>query len=49
MGGHPIPDVEVIGDEQSHEVLLGRDVLNQLRVLLDGPAEIIKVLDEQPE
>ena len=47
--GRLVPDVEVIGDERGHEILLAHDVLNQLCVLLDGPAEIVKVLDEQPE
>ena len=31
------PGVEVVGDEQSDEIVLGRDVLNRLRIVLDGP------------
>jgi len=49
VDGQPLPDVEAIGDEQDHEILLGRDVLNRFRVLLGGPAEIVKVLDGQTE
>lgn len=30
-------------------VLLGRDVLNQLRLLLDGPALSLEILPTQPE
>ena len=32
-----LPWVEVVGDELGDEVLLGRSVLNQLRIVLDGP------------
>lgn len=34
---------QVVGDPQSEEVILGRDVLNQLRVLLDGLGEVVEV------
>ncbi len=33
-----LPGIWVIGDELSDEVILGRNVLNRLRLLLDGPA-----------
>jgi predicted aspartyl protease len=36
----------VVGDEVGSEVVLGRNVLNRLRLLLDGPAAMTKVLDE---
>ena len=39
-----LPGVEVVGDERVREVILGRDVLNRLRMLLDGPAGEIEVL-----
>lgn len=38
LGNLRLPDVFVIGDEQGSEIVLGRNVLNKLRVLLDGPA-----------
>lgn len=31
--------IEVVGDELSDEIIIGRDVLNRLRIILDGPAE----------
>ncbi len=34
----------MIGDEVAQEVVLGRNVLNRLRVLLDGPGEMVEVL-----
>lgn len=38
-----LPGIEVVGDEISDEVVLGRDILNRLRVLLDGPNQIVEV------
>ena len=39
-----LPGVFVVGDEQGDEIILGRDVLNRLRLLLDGPAHITEIL-----
>ncbi len=39
-----LPGVEVVADEMETEMILGRDVLNKLRVLLDGPAEMTEIL-----
>lgn len=43
IGTLTIPGVEVVGDELSQEAILGRDVLNRLRVLLDGPATTVTI------
>lgn len=40
-----LPGIYVVGDDQGDEVVLGRDVLNRLRVLLDGPRRVSQVLD----
>ena len=40
LGNLRLPSVFVVGDEQGNEVVLGRDGLNKLRLLLDGPAEV---------
>ncbi len=37
LGNLRLPGVFVVGDEQGSEIVLGRNVLNKLRVLLDGP------------
>jgi predicted aspartyl protease len=37
--------IRVVGDEIGDEVILGRNVLNRLRLLLDGPAGMVEVLD----
>ena len=38
LGNLRLPGVFVIGDEQGSEIVLGCNVLNKLRVFLDGPA-----------
>lgn len=40
-----LPSIYVIGDDQGDEVVLGRDVLNRLRMLLDGPRRVSQVLE----
>lgn len=38
-----LPWVEVVGDELGDEALLGRNVLNQLRILLNGPGQSVEI------
>jgi hypothetical protein len=45
IGEITLPGIEVVGDDQTNEVVLGRDVLNRLRVLLNGPAETTSVTE----
>lgn len=42
-GSLRLPGVFVVGDEQGTEIVLGRNVLNRLRLLLDGPATFADV------
>jgi predicted aspartyl protease len=35
-----LPNVFVVGDDQGDSIILGRNVLNKLRLLLDGPANL---------
>lgn len=44
---HHFPAVRVVGDEIGNDVILGRNVLNRLKLLLDGPAGIIEVFEPQ--
>ena len=39
-----LPAVEVVGDDQGNEVILGRNILNRLRLLLDGPREELRMM-----
>ena len=43
IGDITLPGIDVVGDELSNEVIIGRDILNRLRVLLDGPQKMIEV------
>ena len=40
-----LPGITVVGDELGSEIVLGRDLLNKLRLLLDGPMNEIEVWD----
>lgn len=40
-----LPAVEIVADTQSDEVILGRNVLNRLKIFLDGPGTTIEVID----
>lgn len=41
-----LPAIRVAGDESSSEILIGRNVLNKLPLLLDGPVQQVDVLDD---
>lgn len=40
-----LPGIWVIGDEIGNEVVLGRNILNRLRLLLDGVAATTEIVD----
>jgi len=44
IGEVSLPGIYAVGDELGGGVVLGRDVLNRLRLLLDGPAEMMELL-----
>ena len=44
VDGVRLPGMLVIGDEVGSDVILGRNVLNRLRLLLDGPALRTEIL-----
>lgn len=37
--------LQVLADAQGDEIVLGRPVLNRLKIVLDGPAALIKIVD----
>ncbi len=43
LDGLRLPGVFVVGDEQGDEIVLGRNVLNKLRLFLDGPANLTEI------
>jgi hypothetical protein len=44
VAGLTLPGIEVVGDDAADQVLIGRDVLNKLRLLLDGPGQRTEIL-----
>jgi predicted aspartyl protease len=44
IGQAILPAIEVVGDDQGKEIVLGRNVLNRLKLLLDGPAGQVETL-----
>lgn len=38
-----LPGIDVVSDDWSNEIILGRNVLNKLRLFLDGPQEITRL------
>jgi hypothetical protein len=47
IGEQAIPGIRVIGEPDTHEVILGRDVLNKLAIFLDGPQSMVVIPDER--
>ncbi len=43
FGSVLLPNIEVVGDDWGSEIILGRNVLNKLKLHLDGPSEIASV------
>lgn len=43
-----VAEEDVVADSRSHEVLLGRNVLNLLILLLDGPHGLTHILSRRP-
>ena len=50
LGVHTLPEslIEVIAHPEESWVLLGRDVLNSLRIVLDGPRLVLEIDDPSP-
>jgi hypothetical protein len=45
VAGVRLPAVEVVADALSDEMILGRNVLNRLKIFLDGPKTTLEVTD----
>jgi predicted aspartyl protease len=43
LGNMRLPGVFVVGDEQGNEIVLGRNILNGLSILFDGPAKLTDI------
>lgn len=49
IGDITLPGIEVVGDTVNNEAVLGRDVINHLILLLDGPLASTAILDQRPK
>lgn len=45
IGAYILDAVELLANDRTDEVIIGRDVLNQLIVTLNGPATIVEISD----
>ncbi len=45
IGDFRLPAVEIVGADQGDEIILGRNILNMLRIYLDGPKQMITISD----
>ena len=45
IGDLTLPSIDVVGDEWADELIVGRDILNRLRLLSDGPQKIITITE----
>jgi predicted aspartyl protease len=46
IGSIELPGIYVVGDEHSDEVVIGRNVLNRLRIWLDGPGSVLRISED---
>jgi predicted aspartyl protease len=45
FGNLRLPSVRVVADDRSNEIILGRNVLNRLRLMLDGPKQETELIE----
>jgi predicted aspartyl protease len=43
VGDLRLPGIEVVADELDEEIIIGRNVLNRLTVILDGPHQVAEI------
>jgi predicted aspartyl protease len=48
VAGVRLPAVEVVGNDEGADIILGRNILNQLRLYLDGPDRSLEILNRRP-
>ncbi len=48
ISGMSLPGVEIVGDDMGSEIILGRNILNRLVLLLDGPKQQSDVYSQRP-
>ena len=48
FGDSRMTAIEVVANEENDEIVLGRNVLNKLMLLLDGPHALTDILEKRP-
>ena len=43
IGAIRLPLMEIVADDRDNEVIMGRNVLNRLRLVLDGPRQLLEL------
>ncbi len=43
IGELVLPGLIIVADREGYELILGRDVLNRLRLFIDGPDQVTRV------
>lgn len=46
LGNLTLPAIRVVADEHNDEIILGRNILNRLKLLLDGPNQETDLLEQ---
>lgn len=44
IGEFKLPSIQVVGDEQGDEIILGRNLLNKFVLTLNGPQRLLEIL-----
>jgi len=48
LNGQHVAALQVLADERNEEIVLGRTILNRLKIILDGPAAITEFISNEP-
>ena len=48
VNGLRVAALQALADDQGEEIVLGRLVLNRLKIVLDGPAAVMEIVEDQP-
>ncbi|MBE7471440.1 MAG: hypothetical protein DPW09_44645 [Anaerolineae bacterium] len=48
VNGLQVAALQALADDQGEEIVLGRQVLNRLKIVLDGPAAVMEIVEATP-
>jgi hypothetical protein len=47
IGSHHLPGIRVAGVSEATEIILGRNVINQIKIVLNGPANMLEIPSDE--